>query len=163
MAPHSTSRLRQEIGEDPAFQRRVWIVQRCGWVMMAFLILFALLGGFGRGPLSAWDVASADGRLRVEYEAVLRQDSATRWHVTLPPGTTDFTIRSSALRDIELVNTEPLLPRQARDVESVRMDVVPAPGGSLVSLTLHPAKPGLLEVEVASGDASVRFRGLVLP
>jgi hypothetical protein len=162
MARDATS-LRQAVGEDPAFQRRIWLVQRCAWVVMAFVILLALLGGFGRGPFSAREAISPDGRLRVRYEAVLRQDSTTRWHIALPPGAAAFTIRSEALRDIEVVNSEPPLPRQARDASSARMELAPGPAGGLVSLTLHPARPGLLAFEVAIEGASVRFRSLVLP
>jgi len=40
-----------EIDEDLSFQRREWRVQRGGWVVMAVLILLALLGLTGRGPI----------------------------------------------------------------------------------------------------------------
>jgi hypothetical protein len=42
-----------QIDEDLNFQRREWKIQRAGWVTMALVIIAALLGVFGAGPLSS--------------------------------------------------------------------------------------------------------------
>ena len=60
-----------------AFQRRVWRVQRVAWVLMALVVLAALLGLTGSGPLSRRSVTSADGAVRVEYERFLRRGATT--------------------------------------------------------------------------------------
>ena len=57
-----------EISQDLTFQRRSWIVQRVGWVMLALLILAALGGLFGPGPLSRARAGPHDGPLWVEYQ-----------------------------------------------------------------------------------------------
>ena len=56
--PGNGRRPRLELDDDPAFQRRLWVVERAGWASIALLLLGALLGFFGSaGPLG-------DGRSR---------------------------------------------------------------------------------------------------
>ncbi len=71
-----------EVDQDLDFQRRQWRVQRIAWVTMAAIVLVALLGLFGTGPLS--DASAEHGSLRLDYgrfdrkraPAVLRVDVA---------------------------------------------------------------------------------------
>lgn len=56
-----------EVSQDLNFQRREWVVQRVGWVVMAVLLVAALLGLFGPGPLSKSIAGSASGPVRAEY------------------------------------------------------------------------------------------------
>lgn len=163
MVRDAASPLRRQVGEDPAFQRKVWAFQRAGWVAMGLLVALALLGVLGGGPFSTRDAASADGRLRLRYDAVLRQDAPARWHVRLPADAADLAILSGALPGIEVLNIEPMPSRQARDATSLRMQVGPSPAGALVSLTFQPSSPGPIEVEIESGGARLRLRSLVLP
>jgi hypothetical protein len=74
-----------DVGQDLAFQRREWTVQRVGWVVMAVLVLAALLGLFGVGPLSAATVD--EGGLTVEYARFTRYRA---------PGTLRFAIPAEA-------------------------------------------------------------------
>lgn len=59
-----------EICEDMRFQRKQWLVQRCGWLIMSVIVLAGLLGVFGKGPLSR-SVVEGDG-LEVEHQRFLR-------------------------------------------------------------------------------------------
>lgn len=63
---------RHEIAEDLRFQRRMWIAQRVGWAAMALVVLAALAGLFGPGPLSAAVAGDAEGRLSVDYHRFAR-------------------------------------------------------------------------------------------
>lgn len=62
------------------FQRREWVVQRIGWVLIGLVLLAGMLGLFGRGPLA--HRTSANPALRVEYEWLTRRDSQTSWKLT---------------------------------------------------------------------------------
>jgi len=62
-----------DIDADMAFQRRSWIVQRIGWILMLALVLAAVLGVLGSGPLSHATTA-IPGQLRVEYQRFTRYD-----------------------------------------------------------------------------------------
>ena len=66
-----------EIGQDLEFQRREWTVERIGWAAMAVIILMALLGLFGTGPLNNTSIESQDGLLRVDYDRFARRKAPT--------------------------------------------------------------------------------------
>jgi len=59
-----------QIGEDLEFQRVSWIAHRVGWFVMLLLVIGALAGLFGRGPLSNAHVANQS--LAVTYDRFLR-------------------------------------------------------------------------------------------
>jgi hypothetical protein len=71
--------------QDPEFQRRTWAAQRVGRVAMALVVLAALLGLIGTGPLSR--VSAGDGeRLTVEYDRFVRRLGENRLVVKVAPG-----------------------------------------------------------------------------
>lgn len=67
-----------DIAEDVSFQEADWRVQRVGWAGMAFVLLAALAGFLGGGPLSRASQATSDGALAVEYGRFERRASPTR-------------------------------------------------------------------------------------
>ncbi len=95
-----------EMRQDLEFQRRMWVVQRVGWVMMALAALAALLGLFGgAGASSGATAGSREAPLSIEeYERFLRvgKPAALRVHVGAPPGTGE-----------ELRTEQVLFPRDA--------------------------------------------------
>ncbi len=54
------------------FERKEWVVQRIGWVVISLLIVAAALGVFGHGPLTHRTGEAADGTLSVDYDGVIR-------------------------------------------------------------------------------------------
>lgn len=76
-----------EVNEDLRFQRRVWVVQRVGWVAMALVALAALVGLFGgtgslRGEAKA---SSEDAIVSVDYERFLRFMKPTTLEIQVGP------------------------------------------------------------------------------
>lgn len=57
-----------EIDQDLAFQEREWRAERVGWVVLVVVMVVALGGLFGKGPLSWTTVTTPGGALRVSYE-----------------------------------------------------------------------------------------------
>jgi hypothetical protein len=57
-----------EIDQDLDFQQRSWMVQGIGWVVMPLIVLAALLGLLGSGPLSSATAGSEAGPLWLEYD-----------------------------------------------------------------------------------------------
>jgi hypothetical protein len=72
-----------------ALQRDVWRAQRLAWALMALVVLAALLGLTGSGPLSRESVTSADGVVRVEYERFLRRGGTTKLRIHAGPNRRD--------------------------------------------------------------------------
>ena len=62
-----------EVAEDLAFQEKEWKVERAGWIVGLLVLLAALAGLFGSGPLSS--AAVEEGPLRVEYHRFIRYQS----------------------------------------------------------------------------------------
>ena len=91
------------------FQRREWIVQRIGWVLLALLLLAGALGLFGSGPLA--ERSLDNGAARLEYERFVRSDADTRWTLTLHQpaagGTADIAIDADFAANFEIVSIQP--------------------------------------------------------
>lgn len=66
--------------EPLPFQRREWVVQRIGWVLVAMILLAGAAGLFGNGPLA--QRMSANQALQFEYEWLARRDAQTTWKLT---------------------------------------------------------------------------------
>jgi len=77
-----------EIEQDPGFLRRSWRVQRAGWIGMGAMLVLALAGLLGSGPLSRRDV-TIPGFLRVEYQRFARYDAPQTLTVRLEPAATN--------------------------------------------------------------------------
>ena len=73
-----------EIGRDVAFQHRQWAAQRVAWLGMAVVLLAALAGLLGAGPLS--DASARAGPLSVEYGRFERRHAPEVLELEVAPG-----------------------------------------------------------------------------
>lgn len=111
-----------QIDTDREWLRREWRVERVGWWIWALVLVGAVGGAFGRGPLAndERDVARAPGVLpaRLEYERLVRHGATTELILTLPAAGTGT---STALDTVRFSLDEAFLRRVDR------FDVSPAP------------------------------------
>ena len=70
-----------EIDRDLDFQHRQWTVQRAGWLVMLVILLAALIGLFGAGPLSSATVEA--GSLQLQYSRFERRHAPTGLELTV--------------------------------------------------------------------------------
>ncbi len=70
-----------ERDRDLRFQRREWTVQRGGWLVMVAIIVAALIGLLGAGPLSSTTVES--GPLQLNYSRFERRHAPTALEVSV--------------------------------------------------------------------------------
>lgn len=82
MSPKRTTLL-PGVDAELEFQEKSWQIQRASWVILIAIILLALGGVFGKGPLSAAILHTTDGVLSVDYERFTRYGTPTRLVVTL--------------------------------------------------------------------------------
>lgn len=78
LAPKSAG---PELDRDLAFQHRTWLIQRIGWGVIALILFCALLGLFGRGPLSQTTIREPSLPISVTYERFGRYQSASELRV----------------------------------------------------------------------------------
>lgn len=64
-----------DIHQDLAFQHQSWTVQRIGWAIIGMVVLAALFGIFGHGPLSHAIADDPSLPIWVEYERFGRYQS----------------------------------------------------------------------------------------
>ncbi|MGH7964579.1 MAG: hypothetical protein ACRERD_22680 [Candidatus Binatia bacterium] len=76
-----------ELNQDLDFQHRSWIVQRIGWAVMALVVLAALLGLLGPGPLSSTVVGIRGAPLWGEYDRFAHYQAPTQLRIHLQLGT----------------------------------------------------------------------------
>ena len=82
---HESSCERLESDDNLAFQHQSWRWETIGRWLVALLVIGALAGLLGSGPLSRGELASANGSLRVEYPRIARTDSTYRISVYASP------------------------------------------------------------------------------
>lgn len=70
-----------ELDEELRFQRRDWIGQRVGWIVMAAIIATALTGVLGRGGPLSHATTGAAGVLEVEYPRFARHGGSDQLRV----------------------------------------------------------------------------------
>ena len=66
-----------EINEDIAHERLEWRLERIGWTVMALVLVAALAGLLGPGPLSSAIRTGNDSKLRLEYNRFVRAEGPT--------------------------------------------------------------------------------------
>lgn len=54
-----------QIDQDLKFQKKEWSVERAGWLAMLLIVILAIFGLFGQGPLSS--VTAEEDTLQVRY------------------------------------------------------------------------------------------------
>ncbi|HWE77462.1 MAG TPA: hypothetical protein VG270_02975 [Pseudolabrys sp.] len=154
------------VREDMAFQRRSWMVERAGWVLLAVIALAGLTGVLGNGPLS-WAHASA-GALSVSYERFQRatKSSAFVFDVTQQTGD-EITLHLGApfQRNFEFSSIQPP-PRRSRTGPQGIDLTFPASGAgrSRIVIWARPRRYGLSTITAAAEHAApASLRVLVYP
>jgi hypothetical protein len=159
----------QPVAENMPHQRRVWIAERIGWAVVTLIVVLALAGVFGRGPLSAMTVASGDGSLTVEADRFQRNGARSMIRVAalVPAGESAVSIRISR-EFFEHFNIEAMVPQAATaapDGAGVQLSF-PARGGdrAVVYLRVRAEGIGLMRSRIAlSGGGSVDLLQFIHP
>ena len=161
-----------ELDENAEFQKREWLVQRVGWAVMGLIVLAALLGLFGRGPLARAVVGGEGDPLRVEYDRFTRHASPTTLKIRLTPGVADEdgTIRLWLDREymqavqVEEISPEPESMEAGEDGIVYVFRVADAERSTRVTFRIQPSGYGLLSGGVGLvGQFRLRFRQFVFP
>lgn len=112
MSEQTESTLDLEQPDNRLVNVREWWAERLGWVLIAAVLVGALLGAFGPGPLSQRKADSADGRLEIEFYAVQRYEAPAELRITFkPPDPGDKLIRLALSRPfLDEITPEAIMP-----------------------------------------------------
>jgi hypothetical protein len=158
-----------ELDFDDAFQRREHRVQRAGWAVIALVLVAALAGATGDGPLAnarlerggvevVWARivrAKARTEVRVEAQAALARDG----YLTVRLGKSWI-----EAVEIEEVRPEPARVSAVDDFVEYRFAVAPAATTTTATFIVRPETIGRSELVIAAADApTFSVRQFVLP
>lgn len=160
-----------ELDQDLKFQQREWRIERIGWFAMLLIIVGALSGLSGTGPLSATTAGDPTGALAVDYQRFIRHDGRTTLTMQVSgdrvvEGQVEIWLASDYLSAVEIQRISPE-PQEVR-AEGERMVYVFAADGSAesidLSFSLRPQHIGRLSGEIGlPGGPATSFTQLSYP
>lgn len=160
-----------DFGQDLAFQRREWRAERIGWLAIAGLVLAAMLGLLGDGPLSSTSADSPDGSIHLIYQRFGRVTATQALRIRFHPvADADRRYRvwiSGAYRDANRVREVSPTPEHVEDDRGRVVYVFRAlqiERSTEVTFYVQPRVAGLCPgwIGLVGGD-SVAFRQFIYP
>ena len=161
-----------QISEDMDYQRRTWLVERVGWIVLGAVLIAALLGLFGGGGLVASAELETDGgALAMQYDRFWRVDSPMRLRVVArPPADSDSTLRVWLSRDyveaLSLTTTTPQPDHVAAAADRYAFEFSLTDPGEAATIVfdVEVRGPGRLHGEIGvEGGESASFSQLIYP
>ncbi|HEV2106871.1 MAG TPA: hypothetical protein VGR16_01265 [Thermomicrobiales bacterium] len=160
-----------EIDEDLAFTRREWTIQRVGWGVMLLIVVAALLGLFGTGPLSDATAGGAEEGLRINYSRFIRHDGESTLELQVDPGQVENGEVEVWIANgyLDAVQVQQIMPvpaevRAAGDGKIFVFAVADPLGPVSATFLLSPQGIGRLAGVAAAGDGPrVAFMQLIYP
>jgi hypothetical protein len=147
--------------ENIGFHRRAAVARRVGWGIFGLLLIGALLGGFGSGPLSSSKVHAAGGHLMVEHERFQRfqADMRLRVHFQVPEGKhrAALWIDRDYADSLNIRELQPFPIAAQVGTDRLTYEFSPTPNAELVLITLtaRPRRAGrhIVRLGVVDGPA----------
>jgi hypothetical protein len=152
------------VGEHMRFQRRMWVIERIGWLVLALIVVLALLGLFGSGVLSKSRVSA--GSLTIDYARFERATRSTRFtfHFAASPNNQRrLRLNRPFLGDYEISSIQPPPARSSADGLDLTF-AAPAGRAADVVIWAHPHSYGTMQLEARADDEPpLKFSVFVYP
>ena len=148
------------VQENMRFQKRSWIVERLGWLVLLAIAVVGLSGVFGNGPAS-W--AHVSGRtLAVSYERFQRATRTSSFVFDLGPGGSGerkLHLSAPFQRDFEFTSVQPRPLRSQAGDDGIDLTFAAQPGASgRVMIWAHARSYGLSSITASvDGGPSTAF------
>lgn len=137
-----------QLKDDINHQRHEWAVEYIGWAVMGLVLIAALLGLFGGGPLSSRTAGQPDSDLWIDYERFGRFQAPSQIRVHFRPTSPDATsVRIGISRDfyetMEVeVQPQPSETVLSHDRATLRFPVMQGTAPAAVTLQVKPKSRG---------------------
>jgi hypothetical protein len=160
-----------EIEEDVEQHLTAWRVQKYAWVCLLLLLIAALAGLLGSGPLSRARQGSIGGPLWLQYERIGRYHAPARLIVrgrgaAVRIGEMELWLSRSFLDHVEMrrIDPEPVSVEQGEGRIVYRLRVAPGVETVTAVIRYEPETFGVVEGEVGVGQLTpLRFRQFCFP
>jgi hypothetical protein len=171
MASSPVRRGDLEINQDLDLQRKTWIVQRIGWGGMALIIVAALAGVFGSGPLARVEVTDDRQTFRLEYDRFGRYEGELFLTLLLLPEATkthrvlvEIDRRYWTSQVVEYIIPEPLTSRIGIDGFLYTFEIEALSPSAVIVFRLRPEYLGALNGRIRVNDgSSVTLHQFIFP
>ncbi|MEB6592207.1 hypothetical protein MXM82_24225 [Pseudomonas asiatica] len=156
------------VQEDMPMQQRVWRFERIGWYVLVVIVLLALAGLFGNGPLSDAEVVSQDGRVKVEYQRLSRSGTTDNLFITVqgtPGQPVMVELEGTLLRQASIETLQPEPQASMSHGPALLLQLGTSKDGmATLYLTLRSEHVGTLEGVVRAGsNSAVHFSTFLYP
>lgn len=142
-----------DIDQDLEFQRRDWTFERIGWIGILVLVVAALAGLFGQGPLSDTQRVTPDNSLRVEYDRFERRGAESKLTIfvrrdSAAGSAVSLWINDAFLKGIRLEQIDPQPVRQVSVGDRTLFDIAVAGDSARLTFAFRPTEIGSRRLEL---------------
>jgi hypothetical protein len=162
-----------EVGYDADFEARWRHIELASHGCMLVVVAAALVGLFGRGPLSHRTHQSDDGRLAVDFEPIARYGTSTQITLHLSPdaqgagksGTARVFMNSALIEPMGLqqVIPEPASSAAVAGGTALVFNVPEEKSPVAVRFVVKPNNVGPIRLEARQGGSRLGWTQIVLP
>ncbi|HEX5545172.1 MAG TPA: hypothetical protein VFX10_06700 [Nitrospira sp.] len=160
-----------EINQNLDVQRATWTFQRIGWTGMAVIVLAALAGVFGNGPLAHTEVTADPHTVRLFYDRFGRYEGELVLQLWLGPETTTtnrVTVEIDrtywASHAVEQISPEPLTSSIGDDGFRYTFETNTPSTPAVIVFRLRPKYLGALEGRIRVNDVGLlQFHQFMFP
>jgi hypothetical protein len=159
------------LGQDSDFETAWWRIEVGLWIFLTAVLICALSGLLGKGPLSHKEVDTPDQALEVRYERIAHYKSPSILTVRIRPelfrdGKAYLWLNRVIINDLGAQRVIPQ-PEQTFPGETGIAYLFPAEDASrplMVSFALEPSKAGVFEQEIRTDPQHDLFlKSITLP
>jgi hypothetical protein len=158
-----------EIESDDTFRRRESAAESVGWLLLVLVLLAALVGLLGPGPLSAGQARSPSGRVSVHYQRVAHREADDTVTIELARDAGDTALLTIGLggdwlEELDLRGITPEPSEQVGTPDGLELRIPTSGSGRVrVVLALRTGDLGTTHATVRVGGEDVSFTQFVLP